>query len=135
MESTGSKVLLIDDDPTFIDISTRAFKAFGVKYATAFNGIEALEKAKSEKPSLILLDVMMPGIDGFAVLNKLKQKPETSKIPVWMLTNLPGEVNKELAASLGAKDYLVKAENPPSVFCGKIRSFLGSTPIENQQKT
>lgn len=124
----GQKILLIDDDPTFVDVSVRAFKSYGIDYATAFNGIEAVEKAKSEQPALILLDIMMPGIDGFAVLNNLKRDSKTAKIPVWMITNLPGEMNKELAASLGAQQYLVKAENPPSKFCEKIKSFLGSTP-------
>ena len=122
----SKKILLIDDDPTFIDISTRSFKEVKIDFATAFNGIEAIEKAKSEKPALILLDIMMPGIDGFAVLNKLKASPETAKIPVWMITNLPGEMNKELAASLGASDYLVKAENTPSKICEKINSFLAN---------
>jgi DNA-binding response OmpR family regulator len=126
MEALGAKILLIDDDPTFVDISTRAFKEAGINFSTAFNGIEAIEKAESERPALILLDIMMPGIDGFAVLSKLKKDSKTSKIPVWMLTNLPGEMNKELAASLGAKDYLVKADNPPSVFCEKIKSYLAS---------
>ena len=126
MANTGQKVLLIDDDPTFIDISVRAFKEYGIDYATAFNGIEAIEKAKSEKPALILLDIMMPGIDGFAVLNKLKRDSNTAKITVWMLTNLPGEMNKERATSLGATEYLVKSENPPGKFCEKIKSFLNS---------
>ncbi|OGY26045.1 MAG: hypothetical protein A2Z11_04105, partial [Candidatus Woykebacteria bacterium RBG_16_43_9] len=106
--------------------SVRAFKDAGVSYATAFNGIEAVEKAKSEKPALILLDIMMPGIDGFAVLNNLKKDPQTAKIPVWMLTNLPGQMNKELAASLGAVEYLVKSDNPPSKFIEKINLFLSS---------
>jgi len=123
----SKKILLIDDDPTFIDISTRAFKEAGIAYITAFNGIEALEKATSEKPVLILLDIMMPGIDGFAVLNNLKKGPATAKTPVWMITNLPGEMNKELAISLGATDYLVKAENTPSKICEKVNSFLAST--------
>ena len=127
MEATGKKILLIDDDPTFIDISVRAFKAAGINYSTAFNGIEAIEKASLEKPVLILLDIMMPGIDGFAVLNRLKQNPATAAIPVWMITNLPGEMNKELAASLGASDYLVKAENTPLKVCEKIKNFLASS--------
>ncbi|OGY25794.1 MAG: hypothetical protein A2Z24_00480 [Candidatus Woykebacteria bacterium RBG_16_44_10] len=126
MTVSNRKVLLIDDDPTFIDISVRAFKEFGIDYLTAFNGIEAIEKAKSEKPALILLDIMMPGIDGFAVLNDLKRNPDTAKIPVWMLTNLPGEINKERAASFGAGEYLVKSENPPVKFCEKVKSFLNS---------
>ncbi|HEX7456612.1 MAG TPA: response regulator [Candidatus Nanoarchaeia archaeon] len=126
MGTPKKKILLIDDDPTFIDISVRAFKEAVIDYSTAFNGIEAVEKAKSEKPALILLDIMMPGIDGFAVLNKLKQYPETKNIPVWMITNLPGEMNKELATSMGASDYLVKSENPPSTICEKINSFLAS---------
>ena len=126
MGKPSKKILLIDDDPTFIDISTRAFKEAKIAFATAFNGIEAMEKAKTERPALILLDIMMPGIDGFAVLNKLKAAPETAKIPVWMITNLPGEMNKELAASLGASDYLVKVENTPSKVCEKINFFLAN---------
>ena len=126
MEQSSPKVLLVDDDPTFVDISVRAFEATSIPYATAFNGIEALDKAKIQKPSLILLDIMMPGIDGFAILSKLRQIPETAKTPVWMLTNLSGEMNKDLAKSLGASDFLVKAENPPSVFCEKIKTFLSS---------
>jgi len=126
MATAVKKVLLIDDDPAFIDISVRAFVAAGIDYLTAFNGIEAIEKAKSEKPALILLDIMMPGLDGFAVLNKLKQNPETAKIPVWMITNLPGQIDKEHAASIGASDYLVKAENTPGKVCEKIRTFLDS---------
>ena len=127
MAAPNQKILLIDDDPTFVDISIRAFKEHAIDYATAFNGIEAVDKAKSEKPALILLDIMMPGIDGFAVLNNLRRDPKTAKILVWMLTNLPGEMNKELATALGAADYLVKAENPPSRICEKIKSFLSST--------
>ena len=126
MSLANRKVLLIDDDPTFIDISVRAFKEYGIDYLTAFNGIEAIVKAKSEKPALILLDIMMPGIDGFAVLNDLKRDPNTAKIPVWMLTNLPGEINKERATSFGATEYLVKSENPPVKFCEKVKSFLNS---------
>ena len=126
MEQSSPQVLLIDDDPTFVDISVRAFEANVISYATAFNGIEALDKAKSQKPSLILLDIMMPGIDGFALLGKLRQMPETAHIPVWMLTNLSGEMNKDLAKSLGASDFLVKAENSPSILCEKIKTFLSS---------
>jgi CheY-like chemotaxis protein len=126
MEPTSKKVLLIDDDPTFIDVSVRAFKAAGIDYLTAFNGIEAVEKAKNEQPVLIMLDIMMPGLDGFGVLNKLKANPATAKIPVWMITNLPGEINEERTAALGAADYLVKAENTPSKVCEKVKSFLDS---------
>ena len=126
MEPTSKKVLLIDDDPTFIDVSVRAFKAAGIDYLTAFNGIEAVEKAKNEQPVLIMLDIMMPGLDGFGVLNKLKTNPTTAKIPVWMITNLPGEINKERSSALGAADYLVKAENTPSKVCEKVKSFLDS---------
>lgn len=126
MVTSNRKVLLIDDDPTFVDISVRAFKAGNIDYATAFNGIEAVDKAKSEKPVLILLDIMMKGIDGFAVLNNLKRDPETKNITIWMLTNLPGPMNKQLAESLGAKEYLVKSEYPPSKFIEKINLFLSS---------
>ena len=124
--ANSRKILLIDDDPTFVDISVRAFKAGGIDYATAFNGIEAVDKAKTEKPALILLDIMMKGIDGFAVLNNLQKDSDTKSIPVWMLTNLPGPMNKQLAESLGAKEYLVKSEYPPSKFIEKINLFLGS---------
>ena len=104
MEASNRKVLLLDDAPTFVDISVRAFKAGNIDYATAFNGIEAVDKAKTEQPALILLDIMMKGIDGFAVLNNLKRDPETKNITIWNLTTLTGPMNKQFAASLGAKE-------------------------------
>jgi CheY-like chemotaxis protein len=109
-ESLSKKVLLADDDPSFTQLCTSIFQSAGINFSIAQNGLEAIEKAKNEQPTLILLDIMMPDIDGFEVLKKLKQDPTTSNIPVWMLTNLAQQLNQETAVSLGAEGYIVKAE-------------------------
>ena len=125
MTYSGQKILLVDDDPDFIEIYSATFKAAGLNFSIAKNGPEALEKAKTEKPALILLDLMLPNIDGFEVLKRLKQTPEASTIPVWMITNLAEPLNQTIAASLGAADYLVKASVMPQQVCEKIKASFG----------
>src|SRR4030042_3985184 len=113
-EPLSKKVLLADDDPSFTELYTSIFQSSGINFSVAQNGLETIEKAKKEQPTIILLDIMMPDIDGFEVLKKLKQDPATSNIPVWMLTNLAQQLNQETAVSLGAGGYIVKAETTPN---------------------
>jgi len=124
MSYSGQKILLVDDDPDFIEIYSTIFRETGVNFSVAKNGTEALEKAKTEKPALILLDLMLPNIDGFEVLKRLKQIPQTSTIPVWMMTNLAEQLNQTIATSLGATDYLVKASVTPKQVCEKINAYF-----------
>lgn len=129
------KILLVDDDPPFINLYTAVFQSFGFNFSVAQNGLEALDKAKKEHPYLILLDIMMPEMSGFEVLNRLKQDPQTKDITVWMITNLPEQMNKEKAISLGATDYLFKSSYTPKRVCQKIQEFLGDQTSETPTKT
>jgi len=124
MEQDAKKILLVDDDPTFTRLYGSVFKIQGLNFSIATNGVEALQKTVSEKPDLILLDIMLPDISGMEVLEKLKGDPQTKHITVWMITNLAEQLNQETAASLGATDYLVKASNTPLKIVEKIKAFL-----------
>lgn len=104
-------ILLVDDDPLIIRMYQNKLKREGYQVRTAFNGGEALLQLRKEKPDLILLDVMMPKMNGVETLRALKEDPKTKKIPVIILTNLgdnPEDI--EGAKKLGALDYLVKSE-------------------------
>ena len=102
---TGPAVLVIDDDPGSLDVTRRALSRGGFEVITATDGLSGLEMARTMRPAAITLDVLMPGMDGWAVLAALKQSPETSAIPVIMLTVMD---DHEMGVTLGATEYLTK---------------------------
>lgn len=104
-EQQGPLILVIDDDENARELAERALTNEGYRVALAANGEQGLEVANRIKPSLILLDVIMPGLDGWAVLSSLKQHAQLRQIPVVMMTILH---DRNLAFSLGATDYLTK---------------------------
>ncbi len=101
----GSLILVVDDDPTVRDLMTRSLGREGFRVECASSGEEGLRKARELKPEAITLDVMMPGMDGWAVLSSLKSDPLTAEIPVVMVTIVD---DKNLGYALGAADYLTK---------------------------
>ncbi len=101
----GSLVLVIDDDPAVCDVLSRSLSAEGFLVETASGGAEGLRKAKEIQPDFIILDVLMPDIDGWSVLSSLKSNPELANIPVVMLTIVD---DKDRGFMLGATDYLLK---------------------------
>jgi CheY-like chemotaxis protein/nitrogen-specific signal transduction histidine kinase len=102
---TGPMVLVIDDDPNVLDLMTRLLTKEGYQVVTASNGDEGFRVAQERRPAAITLDVLMPGIDGWTVMSKLKKAPELLDIPVVMLTVAD---NKSLGFALGASAYLSK---------------------------
>ena len=102
---TGPAVLVIDDDPGSLDVTRRALSRGGFEVITATDGASGLEMARTMQPAAITLDVLMPGMDGWAVLAALKQSPETSGIPVIMLSVMD---DREMGLTLGATEYLTK---------------------------
>ena len=120
----SKKVLLVDDDTSFVKLYSMGFKRKGINFVTASNGIEALEKITVEKPDLVLLDIMMPGMSGFEVLMKLRQDDRYKKLPVWMLTNLGEDYGSEKSSDLGAQDYITKASSSPVTLSDKIINFF-----------
>jgi DNA-binding response OmpR family regulator len=101
-------VLAVDDESDVLLIVKTALQVEGYKVLTAPDGPEALKTAHEEKPDLVLLDVMMPGMDGFEVLERLRQDDATCRIPVIMLTGLSERERKRSAIERGTKYYIVK---------------------------
>ena len=101
-------ILIVDDNPTNLKVLSRAIADSGWEILVATDGENAVEQAEYAKPDLILLDVMMPGIDGFETCNQLKQNPATHEIPIIFMTALSDTVDKVKGLSLGAVDYITK---------------------------
>lgn len=124
MSDGKTKVLLVEDDNMIIDMYTLKFTQEGYDVVQAENGKDGLDQALKVVPDIILLDIILPQMDGFTVLKELKANDSTKDIPVVLLTNLgqDGDVKKGL--ELGANDYLIKANYTPSQVVDKIKSVL-----------
>src|SRR6266576_1657962 len=101
-----AKLLIVEDDPLMSRMYQKIFTFEGYDVQMAADGQEGLDKAREIKPTMILLDVMMPKLNGLQVLEKLKADPETKAIPVVMLTNLAGQQDAESALTKGAIKYI-----------------------------
>ncbi|MBI2252314.1 MAG: response regulator [Armatimonadetes bacterium] len=119
----GKKILVIDDNVEFTVMIELILKSFGFEPIIALNGKEGLKKVELEKPDLALLDIMMPGIDGFEVLLKIKSHPEYKNIPVIMLTAKTDDSDKKKAFDFGANDYITKPFKS-MILKQKIENFL-----------
>ena len=106
------KVLVVDDEEYIQHILNFSFGAEGYEVVTAADGEEALAKARNEKPDIIVLDIMMPKMDGYEACRKLKSDPKTKDIPVILLTAKGRDVDRKLGSEAGADDYVVKPFSP-----------------------
>jgi DNA-binding response OmpR family regulator len=102
------KILVVEDDPDQLEVVRFTLKNAGYAIGTATNGIDALKKAQTVSPDLIIMDVMMPELDGFAVCETLRGNPATASIPVLMLTGLCSHISRLVAYESGATDYVIK---------------------------
>lgn len=119
-----AKILIVEDDPLMSRMYQKIFSFEGYEVEMAVDGEEGWEKAKKNKPTLILLDIMMPKMNGIQVLEKLKLDAETKSIPVVMLTNLAGVSDAEAALAKGAVKYIVKSEHDPKEVTNMIKEVL-----------
>jgi len=117
------KVLIIDDDPFIADMYVMKFKDERFDVATARNGNEGLKKITEFDPDVILVDIVMPNMDGFHVLEALKQQGGKPR-KVIMLTNLGQKEDVERGIGLGATDYMIKAHFTPSEVVERVRALL-----------
>ncbi len=109
------KILIVDDDTDLVELLRFNLKNAGFSIGTALNGLEALKKARSIVPDLIVLDVMMPELDGFSVCEILRRDKVTASIPILMLTALSGEFGRVTGFESGATDYMTKPFSPKAV--------------------
>ena len=122
--SAGSEILVVDDESYILHILDFSLGAEGFDVVTAPNGEKAVEKAKELQPDLIVLDIMMPVLDGYETCRRLKQQPETKEIPVLLLTAKGREVDKRLGFDVGAVDYIVKPFSPTRLI-ERIEEIIG----------
>lgn len=117
-------ILLIEDDPFLAEIYVARFKGAGFDTEVARDSILGISKAKEKRPDLILLDIVIPNMNGFEVLKMLKKDSETSGIPVVILSNLGEEENVEKGISLGAEAYYIKAHYTPTEVVARVKEIL-----------
>ena len=121
---TNFKVLLVEDDTMISGMYKTRLEQDGYSVIIAENGSMGLEMAVKEHPDLILLDVMLPQIDGFSLLQELRTKEDFKETPIIMLTNLGTIEDKEKGAKLGATDYLVKANLTPLEISQAVSQYV-----------
>jgi len=121
----SKKILLIDDDPLIVRMYERVFGFSGVDVTTSLSPTEGLAQVAAVKPDLILLDIMMPEMDGLEVLRRIKSDDATKSIPVIMLTNLSDETRNKQAMKLGAMSVMIKSDYSPKQVVEKVTAALG----------
>ncbi len=117
------KILVVDDEPDVLEVVGFNLKAAGFTVITADDGAKALQRARQELPDLIVLDVMMPDVDGLEACRGLRREAATANIPVILLTARAGEVDRVLGLELGADDYVTKPFSPRELVL-RIRKLL-----------
>lgn len=115
------KVLVVDDEQAILKMYSEAFKLRKIDVITAKNGEEGLRLITSEQPDIVLLDIIMPRLNGLDILAKMKADPALKSIPIYLLTNLPQECSEEKALKLGAAGYFVKAQTEPKALAEMIQ--------------
>lgn len=129
---TMNHVLIVEDEEFLVRALTDNLIADGCSVSVAMDGEAVFEKLKTEKPSLILLDLLLPKKNGFDVLRELKANPEFKHIPVVVLSNLGEDADIKRALELGADDYFVKSQHPIQEVIEKAQEYIkgkGTTKV------
>lgn len=125
---------MVDDEPDAVELVAFNLRQAGYSVTTAADGAEALQKARSQLPDLIVLDVMLPELDGFEICKVLRHDPTTMRVPIILLTAKAAEVDRVLGLELGADDYLTKPFSPRELIL-RVKKILGrgqSAPTEKE---
>ncbi len=125
------KILVVDDEIYIVHILDFSLGMEGYEVVTALDGEQALEKRKVEKPDLIVLDIMMPKLDGYEVCKAIKSDPETRQIPVILLSAKGRNVDQKMGFDVGADDYITKPFSPRKLV-ERINQLLGQAVTERQ---
>jgi DNA-binding response OmpR family regulator len=124
MSKSKKKILLVEDDKMISSMYQTKLEQEGYLVLLAENGAAAVDLALAEKPDLILLDIILPELDGFSALQQLRASKSTKKTPIIILTNLGTDEDKDKGKKYGATDYLVKSNLTPSQVSDKIKKYL-----------
>ena len=119
-----ARILIVDDSPTEIHVLQTMLEKHGFEILTADSGEAGVEAAKSEKPDLVLMDVVMPGMNGFQATRQISKNPDTSSIPIIIVTTKDQKTDRMWGMKQGAKDYVTKPAEEADLV-EKIRNELG----------
>jgi DNA-binding response OmpR family regulator len=122
------RILVVEDESDLLELLSFNLKKAGFSVATAKSGIEALKKARSVGPDLILLDLMLPELDGFAVCETIRNDPTNASTPIIILTALSSELARLAGFEAGASDYLTKPFRLEELLA-RVRGLLRGTPV------
>lgn len=129
------KILVVDDEPEAVELVEFNLKQAGFDVTTAADGDEALKKAKAQLPALVVLDVMLPEVDGLEVCKILRRDPATAKIPILMLTAKAAEIDRVLGLELGADDYVTKPFSPRELVLRVKKILQRAAPAGDKRET
>jgi len=128
-----SKILVVDDEPEAVELVEFNLKQAGYDVVTAVDGTEALKKARTVLPGLVLLDLMLPEVDGLEVCKMLRRDPATAGIPIIMVTAKAAEIDRILGLELGADDYITKPFSPRELVL-RVKKMLQRGPTAGQEQ-
>lgn len=131
--SLKQKILIVDDEPEAVELVEFNLRQAGFDTATAADGDEALKKAKAQLPALVVLDLMLPEIDGLEVCKLLRRDSATAKIPILMLTAKAAEIDRVLGLELGADDYVTKPFSPRELIL-RVKKILQRGEIAGDKR-
>ena len=123
-------VLVVDDEPEFVELVAHVLTANGFRCSAASSGLEGLDQARKLRPDAMILDIMLPDLDGFTICEMLRRHPDTERIPVLMLTCLGGTMSRLNGFSVGASEYLTKPVKMPYLV-SRIESLIQRPSAES----
>jgi DNA-binding response OmpR family regulator len=123
------KILVVEDDPDLVELLSFNLRGCGFAVSTAGDGLDALQKARALIPDLILLDLMLPELDGFGVCEILRREPETAKIPIIMVTAMSSQFARLAGLEAGANDYITKPFSPKQLIA-RVQALLGQPVMQ-----
>jgi len=130
------KILVIEDDPSALRLVQYTLEQEGYQVLTATNGLAGIRKAQNEELDLIVLDIMLPGIDGFEICHRLRAEPQTAQLPILMLSAKAQEIDRATGLKVGADDYLTKPADPSEII-SRVRTLLAqikhTSPVEGKE--
>ena len=121
----AKRILIVEDDPSVLRATSFILEKEGYEVLTAVDGLGGLKKAKEENPDLLILDVMLPGIDGFEICHSLRAEAQTAQLPILMFSAKGQETDKATGLKVGADEYLVKPVDR-EVLISKVATWLSA---------
>jgi len=128
----NERILVIEDDPIALRFIQYTLQQEGYQVLTATDGLAGIRKAQNEKPDLIVLDIVLPGIDGFEICHRLRAEPQTAQLPVLMISTWAQEIDKATDLKVGATDYLAKPFEPSEIV-SRLETLLAQKTVAKSQ--